>query len=519
MSHGIRSAKLVHIVYSVVCFLAFVFSINAHADYPAYYRVTISQFTSSPAYGGVTLTKIFPAQGATGKDINALWSGAGLTPGACQATSEPARAYKTAQPSTGYTGDLEYWWGGCSSYVGSGSPRIQFSTERFCPTGSLTQGTNCTGTAPLDCPQAAKQFTMSLGFLGLVVGQNGGPPAWTQKISGGTTSVAKGGCGYTAVPGGVKCEVRGNNTGGQVYCSGTYASTGIAAPQSSPEAVSFDTVQQQPLYKPSNNTAVSKSADGNTTTTTVTSDPVVKITDSGGTLSIVEAWNPSTKSVSESVSTTSDSTKTTTTTTTTTTNNQGSGVVYNVTNTNISQAGSYPGKSTSSTSTGTKVTYTDGSSSQSTNCTGDCPNPDPTSNVNGGLACDAPPACSGDAIQCAILRQTWEDRCQSAKWITDLKGTDAYNAGDSILDPNNPKNKIPKAGTINITDSIHFDDSGLVQGAAVCPAPYTLNLGSMLGSYTISYQPFCDLAGMLRPLLLAFAYFMGGLVILKNMFR
>lgn len=53
------------------------------------------------------------------------------------------------------------------------------------------------------------------------------------------------------------------------------------------------------------------------------------------------------------------------------------------------------------------------------------PDGDGKGSSSGGATCDAPPACSGDSIQCNILFQTWSTRCEAAKL--------AEGSGDSEL--------------------------------------------------------------------------------------
>lgn len=50
---------------------------------------------------------------------------------------------------------------------------------------------------------------------------------------------------------------------------------------------------------------------------------------------------------------------------------------------------------------------------------------------------------------------------------------------------------------------------------AACPAPFVVNL-SWVPSVEVSLQPFCDLADLLRPVLLAIASLFSGMIILRT---
>lgn len=43
--------------------------------------------------------------------------------------------------------------------------------------------------------------------------------------------------------------------------------------------------------------------------------------------------------------------------------------------------------------------------------------------VSGGGSCTSPPACTGDAVQCAVVSQTYDTRCNVSQVHTDLAGT------------------------------------------------------------------------------------------------
>lgn len=119
--------------------------------------------------------------------------------------------------------------------------------------------------------------------------------------------------------------------------------------------------------------------------------------------------------------------------------------------------------------------------------------------------CNSQPSCSGDAIQCAILQQSWLNNCEGLEKAVPINA-DSDNATiksefDDLI--NNNKTDLEADGTIKgitteadlskVTDEI-FDMAAIADssGSGVCPAPRVLNMS--LGSFELSYQPFCDLA-------------------------
>jgi hypothetical protein len=124
------------------------------------------------------------------------------------------------------------------------------------------------------------------------------------------------------------------------------------------------------------------------------------------------------------------------------------------------------------------------------------------SEASGGENCEAPPVCSGDPIQCQILRQQWENRCAQ---VTSNKrveeggdwGNDQIDEAGSLVNPlDNPTE-------INILSS--WDDTDLL-GAHSCPAPK--QMVTPLGTYSLPFDTFCDLAAMIGNLILIFASFL-----------
>lgn len=126
------------------------------------------------------------------------------------------------------------------------------------------------------------------------------------------------------------------------------------------------------------------------------------------------------------------------------------------------------------------------------------PTPDPvdgpgpgTASVSG--ACSVTPTCSGDAIQCAILYETWRGRCNP------IDAVEYEQVNDALIDyAEGMKEDIFKA-PIDVTSALNVQSE-----YGTCPAPLQLNL--LGNTVDISWQVFCDIAVLIRPLIIAGAY-------------
>lgn len=131
---------------------------------------------------------------------------------------------------------------------------------------------------------------------------------------------------------------------------------------------------------------------------------------------------------------------------------------------------------------------------------------EPESTVEGGGGCDVAPRCTGDAIQCSILYQTWKLRCaedsEEIEPDTDLTelnnqyGTDLVNGDDEDL---------------STAISGFLTASG---AAGSCPADLTFNYAG--SSIPVSYQPMCDLATTVRPFIIFLFGFMGFRIVMRS---
>jgi len=124
---------------------------------------------------------------------------------------------------------------------------------------------------------------------------------------------------------------------------------------------------------------------------------------------------------------------------------------------------------------------------------------DQENSVSGGGSCDVRPSCTGDAVQCAILFQTYSTRC----------AIEAQGDGDLELtgfDPAATDLTVPGAGVLQDdgdTDlSNQFDSLLSTSGpSGSCPADFGFAF-STVGPISFSYGSMCDFAGQIKPLVL-----------------
>jgi len=102
--------------------------------------------------------------------------------------------------------------------------------------------------------------------------------------------------------------------------------------------------------------------------------------------------------------------------------------------------------------------------------------------AGGGADCSAPPTCSGDAIDCAVLVQTWRTMCNPSPSDADLEAATGLT---TVADPNSI---FGEATEVDVSTA--FDTSSPYGGGA-CPPDRVVNiLGSAI---TIEFSKFCAL--------------------------
>ncbi|MGI2221242.1 virulence factor TspB C-terminal domain-related protein [Shewanella oncorhynchi] len=126
--------------------------------------------------------------------------------------------------------------------------------------------------------------------------------------------------------------------------------------------------------------------------------------------------------------------------------------------------------------------------------------------------------CSANTSQCYIARKQWESSCaiiadnkSNQETATSLKN----QLSDFVGSPDSDIQNID-AGTVDTTKFMNkYTNSNGVNfgGADSCPPPYVVDAG--ITSFTLDLQPFCDLAGVIRFLLIAFATVAAGLMVVK----
>lgn len=136
--------------------------------------------------------------------------------------------------------------------------------------------------------------------------------------------------------------------------------------------------------------------------------------------------------------------------------------------------------------------------------------------ASGGASCTAPPICSGDAIACAALEQSWRMRCEGTK-PGDEAEVDAMRDGMagaiSGLDDGPPEgsgiwndNDDPFAGARESRDEnwmlSKISDERFMTGQ--CPVVEAVQIGPV--SIPIDLAPLCSLLSNLSGLVLALAY-------------
>lgn len=130
--------------------------------------------------------------------------------------------------------------------------------------------------------------------------------------------------------------------------------------------------------------------------------------------------------------------------------------------------------------------------------------------VSGGNDCSAAPTCKGDAFKCSLITQTWNQRCVNQSEIdTAIADIAAEIAADSKFD--SPWDSEEINDFSNEAGSI-LNQSGFLGGS--CPADRNFS-SNLVGSVTISYQFLCDFASTLSGLVLAIA----GIVAARNVAR
>ncbi|MDR3443707.1 virulence factor TspB C-terminal domain-related protein [Dyella sp.] len=123
--------------------------------------------------------------------------------------------------------------------------------------------------------------------------------------------------------------------------------------------------------------------------------------------------------------------------------------------------------------------------------------------ASGGGDCNTPPVCSGDAVNCGILRETWSSMC-----MMKTEGDQLHKdlAGDGTQSPPDGGQHVGSEvtdGPIDLGDTSQLNSTGLGWGTA---CPFSTVSYTLLGTTgTISFQPVCDYGSYMRGFVLLLA--------------
>ena len=112
----------------------------------------------------------------------------------------------------------------------------------------------------------------------------------------------------------------------------------------------------------------------------------------------------------------------------------------------------------------------------------------------GDDGCTAQPVCSGDAISCAMLVEQYKGRC-------------AFR--NEVIPEESP---VPPTET-NLNTLVGTLDSGRWAGSAVCPADLTATVNGHV--LTIKMDAACSQAAFIKPIVIAAALLMAGMIIMR----
>jgi hypothetical protein len=121
--------------------------------------------------------------------------------------------------------------------------------------------------------------------------------------------------------------------------------------------------------------------------------------------------------------------------------------------------------------------------------------------ASGGETCETAPTCSGDAIQCALLHQTWLDRCKGIDSSFANKYASAA-AGEGVVDPS-------AASVVNVSSLFGGGSSETIPAA--CPADKTI--ATPWGAFVLPMYPVCYLAEIFGYLNVLMALFGAGRIL------
>lgn len=341
-----------------------------------------------------------------------------------------------------------------------------------CPGGGSLSGANCVGAS--DCP--AGQTRNSVGICAVDCGSKAGdtvpnttPTAGYRRATFGASAAANGSCPMVFNVGGCTAYTTGYQNDGPgtacYYDAFQYAGTeyeGANSPVNPPSSPGSDapnnlcpgTVNGVEVWLPCGNTSKQ------TTSTSWTKDAEGNVTG-------------------------------TTETTTTTTTTAGGGVTTTTETVTKDAEGNVTGSS-GGTKEGERDSFCKENPSaticKQTSWAGSCP----------AFSCD------GDAVMCAIAQEQHKRDCEldaAAQPTSGLVG-EAKDALAGTADPTGEAFRDPSPLSL----PSGFGTTDLLPGAS-CPGPW--NVSVLSTTFAVSVDPVCDLADLIRPLIIAFSLVLG----------
>ncbi|MEP5229862.1 MAG: virulence factor TspB C-terminal domain-related protein [Alloalcanivorax sp.] len=120
-----------------------------------------------------------------------------------------------------------------------------------------------------------------------------------------------------------------------------------------------------------------------------------------------------------------------------------------------------------------------------------------------------------DVINCGIFLEQWNTRCDSKLFHAEIIGTDQYRSGNDLDDAEGEG--VPEA-SFNAGSVISgLSETTISWGGGSCPNDRSFEMpGAFGGTFSLSYQPICDFAVMVRPVVIALGYMISALIILRK---
>lgn len=128
------------------------------------------------------------------------------------------------------------------------------------------------------------------------------------------------------------------------------------------------------------------------------------------------------------------------------------------------------------------------------------------------------PTCENfDPVNCAILLETWNSRCDEKLRAEEFEGTEDYREGDSLLDGDENEDNTIKSTEIDFGQFLSgLDESGAGYGGAMsCPPDRSISLG--IGTIAIPFTFICEWAERIRPIIIMLGWLSAGFIAFRSM--